>query len=335
MTERVRRKLKTQPTSRSKDITLIPRLFDLKTGQVIAGPTQQQEEVKGDHREIKELDITLHLKGFESEESFEAPLMSERGTSATSAEGRQMETGQLTPSPQKLKKVSRTPTKVREADDSVPSSIDSGHINKDQMGQLGLAADRPSSKERRSDLKQSSVKLVESASSSTCSSVRKTQSNKSIGLSLLSQLSTKTGGKSSDLASNQRRLTTLGLVGSVSSLLQGPIVSDGFGYLYVYCVKGNLTELKIGRSKNFPDRRVSHSEATNGKKYVILETFGCNYHMLLEKSVHCELADCRVELPEHWDGRTEWFRVTWSVARTAIARVLTGINLIYRVEALT
>jgi hypothetical protein len=49
----------------------------------------------------------MHLKGFE--ESFEAPLMTERGTAANSAEGRQMV--RLTPSPQKLQNVSRTPTK--------------------------------------------------------------------------------------------------------------------------------------------------------------------------------------------------------------------------------
>mmetsp|Transcript_3422 Transcript_3422/g.7126 ORF Transcript_3422/g.7126 Transcript_3422/m.7126 type:complete len:313 (-) Transcript_3422:110-1048(-) len=307
MSEKPRRKAKVQPISRSKDISLIPRLFDLSTGQVLPKqPEPVLEEVKKpvQKRKSKEAKAKLRIDELKplQEVAFELPLLSERGTSATMAElFTIIEAPELTPSPQKPVARALTPEK------SLTSSSSSASL-------ASTAPSKPDKEDKAPRPKKS---------------IAKSQSSKSIGKSLMFQLQQKSGSQSSNLASNQRKLKIIGLNGSISALLQGPSECDGFGYLYAYCVKDNLNELKIGRSKNFPDRRISHSEATNKKKYMIIETFGCNYHMLLEKSVHCELAEYRVELPEHWDGRTEWFRVSWTVARPAISNVLAGITLIY------
>lgn len=281
ISEKQRRKPKTQLISRSRDIRTIPRLFDLTTGQLVQSQARalvEEVKVKGDNGERKQLVPKLNLTELIPQDRFVvgAPLLSERGTSSTKLD---VVAEVQTPSPQKPLERVKTP-------ETKPTS----------------------------------------SSSSTCSSIVKSQTSRSVGKSLIYQLQCRLGGQSSNLASTQRRLKSLGLVGSISPLLQGPSELDGFGYLYVYCVKDNLSELKIGRTKNFPAIRIRNTEKTNKKKYMTLETFGCNFHMLLEKAVHSELAEKRIELPEHWDGRTEWFRVEWSIARPVISRLLFAIE---------
>ena len=80
-----------------------------------------------------------------------------------------------------------------------------------------------------------------------------------------------------------------GLKPSLHRIAEGPSAKDCYGYLYAYHEPSNMTEFKVGRSVNLPERRVKIQEKGNQKKYIIQKSYDSPLHKLLENSVHIEL----------------------------------------------
>ena len=124
-------------------------------------------------------------------------------------------------------------------------------------------------------------------------------------------------------------------------LIRGPeqYLTKGPGHIYIYYIKGNPHEFKVGVCKDLPERRISSGKLVgrvenqrkhNNKEYLLDESFPVPHRTLVDEVLKFRLKQWNYCHPDKGDGYTEWFRsILIDDLKTHIRDVIKVIAALY------